>query len=89
MTREEYITRLKEMSDPEYQQGWTTLAKDLRDVAAEIRQEDATLTFIMQGMAVLIDRYLTHVNKRQGEIDRAAQIIENAKAIDSEPELLN
>jgi hypothetical protein len=89
MTKEEYIARIKEMFDPEYQQGWRTLSKDLREVGAEMRQEDATLTFIMQGMAVQIDKYLAHINKRQGEIDRAAKIVEEAEGIESEPELLN
>jgi hypothetical protein len=94
MTREEYVARIKEKSDPEYQAGWITLAKDLRAMGGELRQEDPALTFIMQGMAVQIDRYLTHINKRQAEIDRAIQIVEDAKAIDDEviggdPELLN
>jgi hypothetical protein len=89
MTKEEYLARIKEMSNPEYQEKWATLAKDLRETGAEIRQEDGTMTFIMQGMAVQIDRYLTHINKRQDEIDRAAKIVEEAKGIDSDPELLN
>jgi ribosomal protein S4 len=89
MTKEEYIARIKEKSDPEYQQGWRTLASDLREMGGELRREDATLTFIMQGMAVQIDKYLAHINKRQNEIDRAAQIVEEAKAIDSKPDLIN
>lgn len=86
MTHEEYVKRIQAI-DTTNLDGWEKLAKDLRDRGIEFRLVDPKMTFIMQGLATQIDRYLDHVKSRQTVIGREIQIKLNAEPIDSEPDL--
>lgn len=85
MTPEDYVKRVQDI-DPSNLKGWESLAKDLRAQGSEYRSVDPTMTLIMQGLAVQIDRYLSHVKLCQTKIARAVQIKIDAEPI-SEPDL--
>jgi hypothetical protein len=87
MERTDYVSRITEMTQPPYLEGWLKLARDLRTEANSVRSIDPTMTFLEQGLAVQIDRLVSHVVKRRAELERAEEILENAKPVDSEPEI--
>jgi len=84
MDKEEFQKKIGELSNKTYQGNWEQLSKDIRFQASQFRTADPEMTFIMQGLAVQIDRHLSHITKRQAEIDRAATIISNALPIEEE-----
>ena len=86
MRPSEYVERLQNM-DQEYLAQWIKLGADLREQGQEFRAIDPKMTFLMQGLAVQIDRYLAHIGEKQAEINRAIEIEKNAEPIDSSPEI--
>lgn len=84
MTRDEYNTRIQKIDNLP---GWISLAGDLRKQGVEFRSVDAKLTLIMQGLAVQIDRYVSHITEKQEQISREVEVKLSAEPIDSEPDI--
>lgn len=82
-----YVNRINEMMEPDYQAGWKKLATDLREEGVTVRPVDAKMTLIMQGLALQIERFLSHSEERKHQFDREAAIQQNAEPVDSEPDL--
>jgi hypothetical protein len=87
MDHSEYAARIAEMTEPSYLEGWRKLAGDLRTEANNVRPIDPAMTFLEQGLAVQIDRLVSHVVKRRAELKRAEEILKNAEPVDSEIEI--
>lgn len=87
MTHKEYVDRLNKMMNADHRAGWTKLVSDLRKESADIRSVDAKMTLLMQGLALQIERFLSHGEERKQQFEREAAIQLNAEPIDSEPDL--
>lgn len=86
MTLDEYKERILSISSDNLT-GWVKLAESLQEQAIENRPHDPQMTLIEQGLALQINRYVTHVVARQAQFNREIEIIQRAEPIDSSPDL--
>lgn len=86
MDQSDYTRRIEELSNPAIRAGWVKLSEELRLEAFHMRAFDPAMTFVEQGLAVQIDRFLSHLKRRKAELDRAKQILKDAEPIEDSSE---